>query len=137
MKNIEILMQTEFDSRIVPIKFDGYDKMVMLAGTPVDSGGKFANGATAIGILIEDVTRSYPYGEIVVSGFVDYEAAKKYSEVDYTKECMTALKNIVFEGVGDQWVEAGGSEFTYTASTEDIEAGVTSLETGTFYFVYE
>ena len=109
MRNPDILKQTNFQSRIIPIDFAGYPERTMLAGCPVNAKGQFANDGSAIGILVEDVTRDYAYGEIAVAGFVDYEIAQNHAGIEYTKECMTALKNIVFEGVGDKWV-AGGSD---------------------------
>ncbi len=117
MKNPDILTQSEFQSRIIPISFNGYEKKVMPAGSPVNAKGQFANDGSAIGILLDDVTREYPYGEAIISGFVDYEVAQNHAGIQYTKECMTALKNIVFEGSEDKWV-AGGSDGSGGAAGE-------------------
>lgn len=108
MKNPDILTQSNFQTRIIPISFNGYGKKLMLAGCPVNATGQFANDGSAIGILLDDVMREYAYGEIVTEGFVDYEVAQNHAGIEYSKECMTALKNIVFEGVGDKWVTGGG-----------------------------
>lgn len=118
MKNPDILTQSEFQSRIIPISFNGYEKKVMPAGSPVNDKGEFANDGSAIGILLDDVTREYPYGEAIISGFVDYEVAQNHAQITFSKECMTALKNIVFDGVGDKWIEAGGGVTSWNDLTD-------------------
>ena len=118
MRNPDILKQTNFQSRIIPIDFAGYPERTMLAGSPVNAKGQFANDGSAIGILVEDVRRDYAYGEIAVAGFVDYEIAQNHAGIEYTKECMTALKNIVFEGVGDKWIESGGGVTSWNDLTD-------------------
>ena len=58
MRNPDILKQTNFQSRIIPIDFAGYPERIMLAGCPVNAKGQFANDGSAIGILVEDVDPS-------------------------------------------------------------------------------
>lgn len=107
MRNPDILMYTNAQTMYVPINFEGYYEKVMRAGSPISLKGKLANDNTALGILLDDVTRDHPMGEIVILGFVDYEIAQNASGITLTPEAKSAMKNVVF--VGDPENGAGGN----------------------------
>ena len=84
------------------------DKL-MLAGTPVNAKGEFANDDTAIGILLEDTTPSMKYSEVLIGGYIDAEIAQNASGIEYSQEMMASLKNIVFEGAKDYGLGGGSN----------------------------
>lgn len=83
-------------------------KKIMRAGSPISMKGKLANDNTAMGILLDDVTREYPMGEIVILGFVDYEIAQNASGITLTPEAKAAMKNITFVGDPESGSSGGG-----------------------------
>ena len=110
MRNPEILTHANAQTMYVPINFEGHQEKTMRAGSPISMKGKLANDNTAMGILLDDVTREYPMGEIVIFGFVDFEIAQNASGVVLTPEAKSAMKNITFVGDPESGVSGGGGE---------------------------
>lgn len=110
MRNPDILTHSNAQTMYVPINFEGYYEKIMRAGSPISMKGKLANDNTAMGILLDDVTREYPMGEIVILGFVDYEIAQNASGITLTPEAKSAMKNITFVGDPESGSSGGGGK---------------------------
>ena len=68
------------------------------AGLPISADGKFANDATAFGILLHDVYKARPQGTVVYRGAINRPVAFAHWDTDYAAAAVTALKGITFIG---------------------------------------
>lgn len=73
-------------------------KDVVVAGSPIAADGTFANGATAVGILLNDVHKDNPNGSLI-KAFATVNVANINANIGTTLDdaVKTALPNIIFE----------------------------------------
>lgn len=101
--NVQILKRAPFEGIAENLDFTSVtDKTasglkVVKAGSPINASGVVDNTATAIGILLFDVTEDRPIATLVKKGYINTAKAKANSGVTIADAVKTALPMVVFE----------------------------------------
>lgn len=93
---VEILYNSEYVGKAVTLDESAFSEGICKAGTPISAVGAVANTASAIGILLHDVTVGRPQGTVVIGGYIHTARAQKHSGVTIADAAKTAMKNVVF-----------------------------------------
>lgn len=94
--SVEILFNSEYVGRALTLDSAAFTEGVCKAGTPIAEAGTVANDATAVGILLHDVSEERPQGTVVIGGYIHTTRAQEHSGVTVADEAKAALKNVVF-----------------------------------------
>lgn len=101
--DVEILKRPPFEG--IPITLDFSEVTAdattgiktVKAGTPISAAGVAANTASAIGILLHDVTEDRPQGTVLKKAYINTAVAQAHSGVTIAAAVKTALPMVVFE----------------------------------------
>lgn len=94
--SVEILYNGDYVGRAITLDETAFDEGVCKAGNPIAADGTVANSASALGILLHDVSEDRPQATIVIGGYINTTAAQKHSGVTIADAAKTAMKNVVF-----------------------------------------
>lgn len=101
--DVNILKRSPFEGVAISLDFssvattNSIGQKIVKAGTPIGSTGVADNTATAIGILLFDVTEDRPQGTILKKAYIDTAKAQAHSGVTIASAVKGALPMIVFE----------------------------------------
>ena len=93
---VEILHNSDYVGDAITLDESAFADGICKAGNPIGAGGVIANNASALGVLLHDVTENRPQGTIVIGGYINTAAAENHSGVTISAEARTAMKNVVF-----------------------------------------
>lgn len=94
--DVEILYNSDYVGRALTLDETAFKDGVCLAGNPIAADGTAANTASAIGVLLHDVTEDRPQATVVVGGYINTAKAVAHSGVTIAEAAKTAMKNVVF-----------------------------------------
>lgn len=103
VEDVQILKRKPFEAIPMTLDFTSVvtklanGKKVVKAGTPIGATGVKDNTATAVGILLHDVTEDRPQGTLLKKAYIDTAVAQEHSGVTIEAAVKTALPMIVFE----------------------------------------
>lgn len=95
--DVQILKRPPFEGIPITLDFSEVSGGVVKAGTPISAAGVAANTASAIGILLHDVTVDRPQGTVLKKAYINTAVAQAHSGVTIASAVKTALPMIVFE----------------------------------------
>lgn len=95
--DVQILKRPPFEGIPITLDFSEVSGGVVKAGTPISAAGVAANTASAIGILLFDVTEDRPQGTVLKKAYINTAVAQAHSGVTIASAVKTALPMIVFE----------------------------------------
>lgn len=94
----EILKRKLGAEYLVPITITAFDNGVCKAGSPIGADGTIQNGASAIGILLNDVFEQNPNGSLIKgAAVVNLANAEANSGLTIDSAVKTALATVIFE----------------------------------------
>lgn len=94
--DVEILYNSDYVGRALTLDEGAFSDGVCKAGTPIAADGTKANTASAIGVLLHDVTEERPQATVVVGGYINTAKAQAHSGVTIIDDAKNAMKNVVF-----------------------------------------
>lgn len=95
--DVQILKRPPFEGIPITLDFSEVSGGVVKAGTPISAAGVAANTASAIGILLHDVTEDRPQGTVLKKAYINTAVAQAHSGVTIASAVKTALPMVVFE----------------------------------------
>lgn len=95
--DVEILKRPPFEGIPITLDFTDVSGGIVKAGTPISAAGVADNTASAIGILLHDVTIDRPQGTVLKKAYINTAVAQAHSGVTIAAAVKTALPMVVFE----------------------------------------
>lgn len=114
---VQILYNSDYAAKAITLNEALFENNVPVipAGLPISADGKFANDATAFGILLHDVYKARPQGTVVYRGAINRLVAEEHTNTAYAAAAIAAMKGITFIGEVDDdngEVDGGDDEVT-------------------------